>query len=83
MQQRYLPCTEHFLDHFRRCVLRHLKGARESNDTERHFDPDIDLRAEGGLDLTAGNSWSSSEGKKQLKVELPTRTRGVGLNNCQ
>ena len=62
VQQRYLLCAELLRDHFRQSVLCHVKGSGESNDTERHFDPDIDLR-EGGFDLTTGNWWSSSEGK--------------------
>jgi hypothetical protein len=69
VQQRYLPCAELLRDHFRQCVLRHVKGAGEGNDTERRFDPDIDLGV-GGFDLTTGNWWSSSEGKKQLEAEL-------------
>jgi hypothetical protein len=80
VQQRYLPCAELLRDHLHQCVLRHVKGVGESNDTERRFDPDIDLR-EGGFDLTTGNWWSSSEGKKQLEAELATRLWGVGARN--
>jgi hypothetical protein len=70
VQQCYLPCAELSRDHFCQCVLRHVKGAGESNDTERRFDPDIDLRG--------GGFGSSSEGKKQLEAELATRLWGVG-----
>ncbi|KAI0274363.1 hypothetical protein BGY98DRAFT_1099024 [Russula aff. rugulosa BPL654] len=55
VHRRYLPCAELLRDHFRQCVLRHVKGAGESNDTVRRFDPDIDLRV-GGFDLTTGTS---------------------------
>jgi len=82
MQQRYLPSAELLQDHFRQCVLRHVKGAGKSGDTERRFDPDIDLRA-GGFDPTTGNWWSSCEGKKQLEAELATRLRGVGAARNQ
>lgn len=81
VQQRYLPSAELLRDHLRQCVLRHVKGAGERGDatsTERRFDPDIDLCALGGFDLTTGNWWSSSEGKKQLEAELATRLWGVG-----
>jgi hypothetical protein len=82
VQQRYLPCAELLRDHFRQCILRHVKGAGEGNDTERHFDPDVDLRA-GGSDLTTGSWWSSSVGKKQLEAELATRLWGVGAARSQ
>jgi hypothetical protein len=82
VHQRYLPCAELLRDHFRQCVLRHVKGAGESNDIVRRFDPDIDLRV-GGFDLTMGNWWSSSEGKKQLEAELATRLWAVGATRNQ
>jgi len=72
VEQRYLPCVELLRDHFRQCVLRHVKGAGEGSDAERRFDPDIDLGV-GGFDLTTGNWWSSPEGKEQLEAELATR----------
>lgn len=82
VQQRYLPCAELFRDHFRQCVLRHVKGAGERDDNERHFDPDIDLHV-GGFNLSTGNWWSGSEGKKQLEAELATRLYGVGAAQNQ
>jgi len=54
VQQRYLVCAELLWDHFRQCILRHVKGAGETNDTERRLDPDIDPR-QGCFDLTTGN----------------------------
>ena len=82
VQQRYLPCAELLWDHFRQCVLRHVKGAGESDDTERHFDPDVDLRM-GGFDLSTGNRWSGSEGKRQLEAELAARLWGVSAARNQ
>ena len=73
--QRYLPSADLLRDHFRQCVLRHVKGAGESNDTQRHFDPDIDLCG-GGFNLATGSWWSGSEGKKQLEAELAGRLWG-------
>jgi hypothetical protein len=82
VQKRYLPCAELLRDHFLQCVLRHVKGSGDCSDIERRFNPDIDLRA-GGFDLTTGNWWSSSEGKKQLEAELATRLWGVGAARNQ
>ena len=73
--QRYLPSADLLRDHFCQCVLRHVKGAGESNESQRRFDPDIDLRA-GGFNLTTGNWWSGSEGKRQLEAELAARLWG-------
>jgi hypothetical protein len=61
-------------------VLRHVKGAGESNETEMRFDPDINLRM-GGFNLTNGTWWSTSEGKKQLEAELATRLWGVNITS--
>jgi len=74
-QKRYLPCADLLRDHFRQCVLRHVKGAGEGNDTQRRFDPDIDLGA-GGFNLETGSWWSGSEGKKHLEAELAGRLWG-------
>jgi hypothetical protein len=52
VHQRYLPSADLLRDHFRQCVLRHVRGAGECQDINRRFDPDIDLRA-GGFNLTA------------------------------
>jgi hypothetical protein len=79
-QQRYLPCAHLLRDQFRQCILRHVKGAGESDDKVRHFDPDIDLRM-GGFNLTNGTWWSTSEGKKQLEAELATRLWGVNISS--
>jgi hypothetical protein len=76
-QQRYLPFAELLRDHLHQCVLRHVRGAGENNETERRFDPDVDLRA-GGFDLTIGSWWSGSEGKKQLEAEFAGRLWGIG-----
>jgi hypothetical protein len=73
--QRYLPSADLLRDHFHQCVLRHVKGAGESNDTQRRFDPDIDLHAEG-FNLAVGSWWSGSEGKRQLEAELAGRLWG-------
>ncbi|KAH9998341.1 hypothetical protein BJV77DRAFT_959827 [Russula vinacea] len=54
------------------CVLRHVKGAGESNEPQRRFDPDIDLHA-SGFNLTIGSWWSGPEGKRQLEAELAGR----------
>jgi hypothetical protein len=72
----YLPSADLLRDHFRQCVLRHVKGARETNSSQRRFDPDIDLGV-GGFDLAAGSWWSGVEGKKQLEAELAGRLWGV------
>lgn len=74
--QRYLPCAELLRDHFSQCVLRRVKGAGESNDTQRRFDPDVDLCA-GGFNLASGSWWSGPEGKKQLEAELAGRLWGL------
>ena len=74
--RRYLPSADLLRDHFRQCVLRHVKGAGEGQDTHRQFDPDIDLCA-GGFNLAAGSWWSSSEGKRQLEAELAGRLWGA------
>ncbi|KAI0247616.1 hypothetical protein BJV78DRAFT_1244027 [Lactifluus subvellereus] len=73
--QRYLPSADLLRDHFRQCVLRHVKGAGESSDAQRRFDPDIDLHA-GGFNLATGSWWSGSEGKRQLEAELAGRLWG-------
>lgn len=75
-ERRYLPCADLLRDHLRQCVLRHVKGAGESNDAQRRFDPDIDLRV-GGFNLTSGSWWSSLEGKQQLEAELAGRLWGA------
>ncbi|KIL58847.1 hypothetical protein M378DRAFT_170124 [Amanita muscaria Koide BX008] len=75
-QPRYLPSPDLLRDHFRQCILRHVKGAGEVIDTGRRFDPDIDLRP-GGFDLASGGWWSTSEGKKQLEAELRSRLWGA------
>lgn len=72
VHQRYLPSADLLRDHFRQCLLRHVKGAGECQDTNRRFDPDIDLGA-GGFNLMDGSWWSGSEGKRQLEVELAGR----------
>ena len=76
VHQCYLPSADLLRDHFRQCILRHIKGAGECQDTNRRFDPDIDLRA-GGFDLTMGSWWSGSEGKRQLETELAGRLWGA------
>ena len=73
--RRYLPSADLLRDHFRQCTLRHVKGAGESSEPQRRFDPDIDLCA-GGFNLTTGSWWSGSEGKKQLEAELAGRLYG-------
>ncbi|KAF8956349.1 hypothetical protein BDZ97DRAFT_2079926 [Flammula alnicola] len=75
-QQHYLPSADLLRDHFRQCVLRHVKGAGESNEPHRRFDPDIDLQA-GSFNLTAGSWWSGLEGKRQLEAELAGRLWGA------
>ena len=45
---RYLPSADLLRDHFRQCVLRHVKGAGGSDEIERRFDPDIHFR-DGGV----------------------------------
>ena len=82
VHQCYLPCGELLRNHFRQCVLYHVKGAGDSNDTVSRFDPDIDLRV-GRFDLTMGNWWSSFEGKRQLEAELATRLWAVGAARNQ
>ncbi|KAI0248181.1 hypothetical protein BJV78DRAFT_1238640 [Lactifluus subvellereus] len=72
VEQRYRPSLDLLRDHFRQCVLRNVKGAGEANDTQRRFDPDIDLHV-GGFNLETGSWWSTSEGKKQLEAELNGR----------
>ncbi|KAF8496822.1 hypothetical protein F5888DRAFT_1702800 [Russula emetica] len=42
-----------------------------------HFYQCLLRHVKGGFDLTTGNWWSSSEGKKQLEAELATRLWGV------
>ncbi|KAF8526869.1 hypothetical protein BU17DRAFT_82304 [Hysterangium stoloniferum] len=71
-QQRYLPSPDLLRDHFRQCVLRHVKGAGEVNDAQKRFDPDIDLGS-GRFNLATGSWWSTAEGKKQLEAELRGR----------
>ena len=66
----YLPSPELLRDHFHQCVLRHVKGAGESED--RVFDRDLDLGS-GGFNLETGSWWSSTEGRRQLEAELATR----------
>jgi hypothetical protein len=80
--QRYLPSADLLRDHFRQCVLRHVKGAGESNEPQRRFDPDIDLHA-GGFNLTTGSWWSGSEGKRQLEAELAGRLWGMAATRNQ
>ena len=77
-QQRYIPSANLLRDHFRQCVLRHVKGGGESDDTKRRFDPDIDLGA-GGFNLTTGSWWSSCEGKKQIEAEFAGRLWGPAV----
>lgn len=77
----YLPSADLLQDHFRQCILRHIKGAGECQDTNRRFDPDIDLRTRG-FDLTAGSWWSGSEGKRQLEAELAGRLWGTVAAQC-
>jgi len=72
---RYLPSPDLLRDHFRQCVLRHVKGAGEKDRLQRKFDPDVDLCA-GGFDLAEGGWWSGPEGKRQLEAELASRLRG-------
>lgn len=67
----YLPSPDLLRDHFRQCILRHVKGAGESDD-QRSFDPDLELGA-GGFNLESGGWWSGAEGKKQLEAELTGR----------
>ncbi|KIL68758.1 hypothetical protein M378DRAFT_157881, partial [Amanita muscaria Koide BX008] len=77
-QHCYLPSPDLLRDHFRQCILRHVKGAGKptTTDTVRRFDPDIDL-GPGGFDLASGSWWSTSEGKKQLEAELRERLWGA------
>ena len=70
--QMYLPSADLLRDHFRQCLLRHVKGAGKSDERQRHFDPDIDLRR-GGFNLSTNSWWSGCEGKKQLEAELAAR----------
>ena len=72
VHQRYLPSAYRLQDHFRQCLLRHVRGAGEYHDINRRFDPDIDLCA-GGFNLTIGSWWSGSKGKRQLEAELTGR----------
>jgi hypothetical protein len=67
----YLPSPDLLRDHFRRCILRHVKGAEESDD-QSSFDRDLNLGA-GGFNLESGGWWSGAEGKKQLEAELAGR----------
>lgn len=76
MNPRYLPSPDLLRDHFRQCVLRHVKGAGENDGPLRKFDPDADLRA-GGFDLAEGSWWSGPEGKRQLEAELASRLWGI------
>ena len=78
--QMYLPSADLLRDHFHQCLLRHVKGAGESDECQRHFDPDIDLR-QGGFNLSTNGWWSGSEGKKQLEAELAARLWGVTAKN--
>lgn len=82
-QSHYFPSPDLLRDHFRQCILRHAKGAGESNDSERRFDLDVDLRAGGGFNLVRDNWWSSSEGKKQLEAELVGRLWGFATTGNQ
>jgi len=70
--KRYLPSPDLLRDHFRQCVLQHVKGAGEVGGVERSFDPDIDL-SPGGFSLEQGSWWSGGQGKKQLEAELSAR----------
>lgn len=72
VNRRYLPSADLLGDHFHQCILRHVKSAGEFQDTNRRFDPDIDIHA-GGFNLTIGGWWSGSEGKRQLEAELAAR----------
>lgn len=75
-ERRYLLSTDLLRDHLRQCVLRHVKDAGESNDAQRCFDPDIDLRVRG-FNVTSGSWWSGLEGKRQLQAELAGRLWGA------
>ena len=77
---KYLPSPDLLRDHFRQCVLRHVRGAGESDEPQRRFDPDIDL-GQGGFNLSTNSWWSSSEGKKQLEAELAGRLWGFTAKN--
>ena len=69
---RYLPSDGLLRDHFRQCILRHIKGTAEPEELGRMFDPDIHLSA-GGFNLESGSWWSSDRGKLQLEAELAHR----------
>jgi hypothetical protein len=73
--QMYLPSPDLLRDHFRQCILRHVKGAGESD--QRSFDPDLDLSV-GGFNLESSSWWSNVEGKKQLEAELVGRLHNIG-----
>ncbi|KAF8724848.1 hypothetical protein AX14_008566 [Amanita brunnescens Koide BX004] len=73
---RYLPSPDLLHDHFRQCVLRHVKGAGENDGLLRKFDPDVDL-CPGGFDLVEGSWWSGPEGKRQFEAELASRLWGT------
>jgi len=75
--QIYLPSPDLLRDHFRQCVLRHVKGAGECED-QRPFDPDLDLGA-GGFNLESGSWWSGVEGRKQLEAELAGRLHHMSV----
>lgn len=76
VEPRYLPSADLLRDHFCQAVLRHVKGAGECDETQRRFDPDIDL-GQGGFDLSTGTWWAGPEGKKQLEAELTGRLWGA------
>jgi len=78
--QMYLPSPDLLRDHFHQCLLRHVKSDGECHESQRHFDPDIDL-GQGGFNLSTGSWWSSSEGKKQLEAELAGRLWGFTSKN--
>lgn len=82
VSQRYLPSADLLRDHFRQCVLRRVKGAGETDDPVRRFDPDVDLGV-GGFNLGADSWWASSAGKRQLEAELAGRLWGIGASQLQ
>ena len=61
----FRPSDELLRDHLRQCVLACMKGAGDPIDPEIHLGP-------GSFNLTDG-SWWSTEGGKQLTVELAAR----------
>lgn len=54
----HFPSADLLEDRFHQRVLRHVKGARDSDEIERRFDPDIDHHEGGGLisQLAAGGT---------------------------